>query len=182
MRNKDTNNNPFLVFMIGILFAGIGGVVIWLNIAKKMMIPVLLIGGLMAFCGTVFIIFAIKRSFEIGAYKRVLKDVHAHVTEAKFLSAKTTGATSTRVGGNMARHTVSKSVFKTVYYSYFDENGHFHEVKSALSYVPKQVNYLQQKGTFKIKCRGKVSVIIEELPKTNEKFNLDDEQDYSLEN
>ena len=66
----------------------------------------------------------------------------------------------------------SLNVYKKIIYTYTDENKIQQTCKSVLSYTSNQVQHLQNKGTFKIKCKGNLSAIIEELPAQNKNFNI----------
>ncbi len=172
--NKDINNKPFLILLIAAVFliCGIGGLVLGLRYTIENRRLMLIITILFAAIGVYLFIFGLMRLFTLSAHKKLSDDPNAYQTDATFVSSKFLSYNVNSVGALNVEVPVSANVYKQIVYSYTDEHGNQHTAKSVLSYSLNQVKYLQQKGTFKIKCKGKASVIIEEFPSEEQIFNL----------
>jgi hypothetical protein len=177
---KDANNNPVLIAVLGVLFAGFGGLAVYLGATQKMVSEdgtdsskmLLLIGAVLAAVGVLFIVLSIIRGKAIKAYKALLADDGAYQTKATFLRKKLSSTTSSSVGVGRVNVPTSVHVFYKVFYSYKDETGVEHTVKSTMSYTREQAEHLESLQTFAIRCRGNVSAIVEEMPQTNSMFNI----------
>ena len=171
-KNGDANNNPTLMFIISIIFiaGGIGAIVANLIGATETLF--LIVGIVLLLAGCAIFVYAILRTRVLKAYKKLLEDEFALVTDATFIGSKLSGYTSKSVGVNGFNVPTRVNVYKKIIYEYTDEFGIKRTVKSTLSYVSKQIEYLQQKHTFKIKCRGPISAIIEEVPEIDSRYNL----------
>jgi len=170
-KNGDANNNPILIIVLPIIFI-LSGCMCLLLTLKSFDALVLLIGCILLLAGIALFIFGIKRSKMLKAYKSILNNPNSHITEATFIKATISSFTSKTVGVNGRSLPTSINVYKKIKYSYTDENGVQQIGKSVLSYTSNQVKFLQNKGKFRIKCCGKISVIIEEIPEQNANFNL----------
>ena len=170
-KNGDANNNPALIIALGLLFA-IGGIGCLALLTKGYSVVLLSVGVILTPIGILLFVFGILRAKKLKEYKNLLNDPNAHATDAKFIKAKMSSYTTKSVGVNGINVPTSVNVYNKIYYSYTDENGVAQTVKSTLSYTRNQVEYLQNKGEFKIKCKGNVSAIIEELPEQNKNFNI----------
>lgn len=170
-KNGDANNNPKLIIVLGLIFA-IGGIGCLLILSRGFSGLLLAVGLLLVSFGSLLFVFGILRAKKIKAYKNLLNNPNAFMTEAKFIKATFAGFSSESAGVGRLQVTTSVNVYKKITYSYIDENQVEQTGKSILSYTPNQVEYLQQKGSFKIKCKGNLSCIIEELPAQNKNFNI----------
>ena len=170
-KNGDANNNPVLIIVLGLLFL-VGGVVSLIILCKGFNGLLLTVGLILTPVGILFIVFGIMRAKKLKAYKELLNNPNAHITDARFLKATFASYTSKSFGVGGISVPTSVNVYKKITYSYTDDNGMVQTGKSVLSYTPNQVEYLQNKGMFKIKCKGKVSAIIEEIPAQNKNFNI----------
>ncbi|MBQ8615368.1 MAG: hypothetical protein IJ415_02260 [Clostridia bacterium] len=170
-KNGDANNNPVLVIVLGLIFA-IGGIACLAMLTKGFSGMLLTIGLILTPIGILFIVYGIMRAKKVKAYKTLLNNPNAHITEARFVKATMSSYTSKSFGVGGISVPTSVNVYKKIHYSYTDENGMAQTGKSVLSYTPNQVEYLQNKGMFKIKCKGKLSAIVEEIPAQNANFNI----------
>ena len=176
MRNNDTNNKPLAIFVCSALFifAGIGAII--LNFVKNF--EGLASVVIFAFCavfeivGIIMLVYGIIRTKAIKAMNKVLNDESAYTTTAKFIGSKISGYSKTDVKVANVEIPTSINVFHKIIYSYVDENGVERTVRSVLTYFPQQAKYLKEKGEFAIKCKGKVSAIIEELPEVSGRYNI----------
>lgn len=170
-KNGDANNNPTLILIIAVIFALGGLILIGVNFSQFQAV-VLIIGIVLLAAGVCLFVYGIKRSKAMKAYSELLNDPNAFKTTATFVKAVFSSYSSKSVGVNGFNLPTSVNIYKKVCYSYVDENGERHDAKSVLSYTSNQVEFLKQKGTFNIKCKGNVSAIIEEIPVQNGAFNL----------
>ncbi len=173
MNNGDSNNNPAFILVISVILLLGGSFSLVITFVKEFNLLVLMVGCVLAVCGACLVVFGIVRIFQISAYKKVMDNVHAHVTNARFESANFSSYSASSYGRYRRRKLAHLSVYSKIKYSYFDENGVFRKVNSTLSYSHNQVEYLQQKGNFKIKCNGKTSVIIEPIPEHQDIYNAE---------
>ena len=177
---KDATNNPILLGFLGALFAIMGGIALFIGLTQEVTgedggdssMMVVLIGALFFAVGVGFICFAFIRAKTIKEYNALLEDLGAYNTKANFIKKRIYSSSSTSVGVGRIDIPTSVHVFYKVYYSYRDEVGVNHEVKSTMTYTREQAEYLESLGTFAIKCKGKQSVIIEEMPQTRDLFNI----------
>ena len=169
---KDANNNPLLMFIISIIFIIGGGMGLFVFIVNGITAGAALfvaVSAMLTGIGILLFGFSIYRTILISQYKKLINDVSAHITQATYIGKKVSGGSVTDAGGIP----VSAHVFYTLEYTYMDEHGHSRRVKSVMSYTREQANFLEEKGKFMIKCKGSISVILEEdLPKTNDLYNL----------
>lgn len=174
MKNKDINNKPALIFLFAVLFlgGGLAGIIGFWN--KDVEDKTFLLGVCAVFVvvGLYLTIYGIIRAVKLSTVKKLKDDPTAFVTDATFIKANFSSYSSSSISSGSVTVPTSINVFMKITYEYVDEMGEKHVVKSTSSYYPKQIEYLQQKGTFKIKCRGKYSEIIEEIPEVNSKFNI----------
>ena len=165
MKNNDANNKPWLILLIAIVFVLGGGAAIlftpWLEMGS-------IIGLILCPVGILLFVFGLLRAIQISKVRNLMYDASAIETTANFVKSKVSSYTSTSINGVPT----SMNVYRKIIYTYIDENGVSHTVKSTLSYFGNQVDYLKNLGAFRIKCKGKVSVIIEPLPDTNSNYNL----------
>lgn len=170
-KSSDANNKPALILFLGILFLLGGGACAVFGFLKS--INVLGIAGLVLLAvGALVFVFGIIRAIKIKKYKALYNDPNARVTDAKFVKAKMSSYSTKSIGVGMIDVPTSINVYKKIIYTYTDENGVEHTVTSLMSYTPNQVRHLESLGTFKIKCAGKDSAIIEDIPDENKHFNL----------
>ena len=177
---KDANNNPVLMGVLGVLFGGFGGLAVYLGATQKMVAEdgtdsskiLLLIGAVLLAVGVLLVVFAFVRGKAIKEYKALLNDESAYQTKATFIRKKLSSTTSSSVGVGRVNIPTSVHVFYKVFYSYKDETGAEYTVKSTMSYTREQAEHLESLQTFAIKCKGKVSAIVEELPQTKDLFNI----------
>ena len=54
--------------------------------------------------------------------------------------------------------------FEKIFFEYIDENGVHRIAKSVKGFAPEHAEYLKGVGQFKIRCKGKYTAIIEDLP------------------
>lgn len=173
MKNNDVNNKPTIILILGSVFTIFGIIAIilfclqnpvpWLGVAISVILLLL---------GPILLAVGIMRSKVLKDMTKLLHDPNAHVTTAKFISAKVSSYTSSSFGVGGISVPTSMNVYRKVIYSYNDENGVSHTATSQLSYFNNQIEYLKEKQNFSIKCKGKLSVITEKLPENNERFNL----------
>lgn len=165
MKNNDANNKPWLILLIATIFILGGGAAIfftpWLGMGS-------IIGLILCPIGILMFGFGILRTIQISRVNNLIYDASSIETTATFVSSKVSSYTSTSINGVPT----SMNVYRKIIYTYIDEGGISHTVKSTFSYFNNQVEYLKNMGTFRIKCRGKVSVIIEPIPDTNSNYNL----------
>ncbi len=171
-RNDDIFNKPGSLYAIsGILFAlALVFVVLFFTNDKNM--AFLIVAGLFALVGFIFLPIAIVKWKQMKRYKELIKDESAYITKARFVRSKITNYQSRSAGVGKINIPISADVYRKIIYTYYDENGVQHTVKSQLSYFKNQVEYLKNKEEFMIKCRGKVSAIIEPVPENNKDFNF----------
>ncbi len=174
MKNKDINNKPALILVFAAIFliGGIAGLIAAIGSKSEDKTLFLVITILLIVIGVVFVVYGSIRAKKITDRKKLLNDPNAFVTEATFIGAKMSSYSSsmtTVAGIPVSGH---MSVYKKVIYEYVDENGVKRTAKSNLSYFPKQIEYLKNLNKFKIKCKGNISEIIEEVPEVNSKINL----------
>ena len=154
----NANDKPWLIFLFASVFFWIGGLFFWIiiktgNIFYNLM-P-LAISVILTAVGALLYVIWIYRTILISLHNRLLFNPDAFETTATFIAVKNNGYTA--VNSHV-------TYFETVIYDYEDENGVHRVVKSILSLLPEQADYLKQKGTFKIRCKGKISAIIEDIP------------------
>ena len=140
------------------------------------------LGSIFLVVGVIILCWAIYRTILIVKYNKLLKDTTVYITEATYMGSKLAGGTITQVGGHpmseggtiasLGDVPLKASVYKKIKYTYRDEKGVTHNVISINSFTPNQVSFLEQKQTFKIKCKGNMSAIIEELPEMNPMYNV----------
>lgn len=174
MKNKDANNRPWLMFLFAVIFigGGLAGFITILNSKSKDRVMFLVITSILIVLGCVIFVYAILRTIKLKRAKTMLNDSSVFVTDATFVKAKFSSFSSSSVGiGNVTVPT-HINVYKKVFYQYIDENGVTRTGKSTKSYVPSQVEYLKNLHTFKIKCKGSKSEIIEEIPEINSRINI----------
>ena len=172
-KNRNINDKPIALLFIGLLFTLPGiALIISYFLVEKFPVLVVVVGGVFAAVGLFILIFSIFRLKAMKKYKELLNDPNAYVTDAKFIRSKFSSMQGSGVSVGLVTAPISGDIYMKVVYSYTDENGQYHEVKSINSFVPKQARFLQEKGTFKIKCKGAVSAIIEEVPDINGLFNI----------
>jgi len=174
-KNGDVNNKPVLMFIIAIFLIGAGFIFFFIpefgatdeagNPAPDWLRWLCILFWV---CGALIFGAAIYKTIRIVKYKKLLNDSTAYITVGRFISAKMTGGDMTSFGGLP----VSANIYKTLKYSYVDEHGVPHIVKSVYSFTPNQIAFLQNKSEFQIKCRGGVSAIIEPIPDANKLFNI----------
>lgn len=169
--NGDANNNPVAMIVLGALFT-IGGIVCLIMLTSAFNPLLALVGVILPICGLIFLVFGILRAKTLKKYKELYNDPNAYVTDAKFIKATVSSYKSRSVEVGGIDVPTSINIYKKITYSYVDENGVAQTVKSAWSYTPNQADFLQNKGTFKIKCKGSLSAIIEEVPEQNKRFNV----------
>ena len=174
MKNHDINNKPVLILVLAAIFLG-GGLAGFIDVFYSdyeyrtlflALTPVLIV------VGVIFVVYGTLRLVKLNTAKKIKNDPNAHVTDATFVKANLSSFSSASVGNGLFAIPVSINAYKKITYEYVDETGEKHVTKSNVSYFPKQIEYLQQKGTFKIKCQGKESVIIEEIPESKSLYNL----------
>lgn len=170
-KNGDANNNPTLIIVLAVIFI-LGGLGSCVAVIGNFQAFLLVLGLILLAVGILFMVYGIKRKKTLKAYSELLNDPNAFMTTATFVKAKFASYSSTSVGVGGISLPTSVNVYKKIVYTYVDETGTTQNATSSLSYTPNQVDYLKEKGTFKIKCKGKVSVIIEEIPTQNKNFNL----------
>lgn len=170
-KSSDVNNSPVAILVIGTIFTVGGGLLGAFGFLKSKALIGVLGLGLLAI-GLIILAYGILKATKLKKYKALYNDPNAHLTDAKFIKAKLSSYSSKSVGvGNLDIPT-SINVYKKIIYSYVDETGVEHTVKSLLSYTPNQVEYLQNLGTFKVKCSGNLSAVVEEVPNENKHFNI----------
>lgn len=174
MKNHDINNKPAFIFVLAAIFfsGGLAGLIIFWNEEFEYKIWVMIALAVLMVAGVIFVVYGSLRLVKLTKSKRLKNDPNAFVTDATFIKANFSSYSSSSIGVGGIAIPTSLNVYKKITYEYVDEMGEKHVVKSNLSYFPKQIEYLQRKGTFKIKCCGKYSEIIEELPEVNSTFNL----------
>lgn len=170
-KNGDANNNPVLIIVLSIIFM-FGGVASLLLTIKDFSGWLLAIGLILTPVGILLLVFGILRAKMMKKYKELLNDPKAYITDARFVKATFAGYSSKSAGAGRISVVTSVNIYKKIRYSYTDENGMVQTGKSVLSYTPNQVKYLSNKGIFKIKCKGNISAIIEEIPVQNKDFNI----------
>lgn len=170
MKNKDVNNQPVFLFILSVFFLGVGlaGLIFSWNADIENKTLILVAFAIFAVVGLYLLVYGIIRAVKIGTVKRLINNPYAFVTDATFVKANISSYSSTHIN----HIPTSANVHMKITYEYVDEMGEKHVVKSISSYYPKQVEYLRQKGTFKIKCDGKYSDIIEKLPEANSRYNI----------
>ena len=174
MKNKDANNKPILILVLSAIFilGGFAGLIAALKNDFENKTLLIVVTIILIVVGILFLVYGILRQIALSKNNKLLKDPNAYETTATFVSSKLSSYSSSSVGVGGINLPTSMNVYKKIIYSYTDEQGVQHTVKSTTSYFPNQVEFLKQKGTFKIKCKGKLSVITEEVPETNSRYNL----------
>ena len=172
-KNRNVNDKPAFLLTIGSLFAVIGiALVVAYFVVPKFPVLVIVVGAIFSAVGIFIVIFGIFRARAVKKHNELLKDENAYVTEATFIKSKFSSYQGSGVSVGLVTAPITADIYKKIIYSYTDENGVYHEVKSIMSFVPKQAQFLKEKGTFKIKCKGKISAVIEELPDINAHYNI----------
>ena len=154
----NVNDKPWLIFLVATIFFWIGGLFCWIIIDRGNILyslAPLAISAILTAVGGIFYVFWAYRTILIYLHNRLLFNPDSFETTATYSSSKVSGYTS--VNGNSA-------VFETMSYEYTDEKGIIRVVKSIMSLTPEQVDYLKQKQTFRIRCKGRISAIIEDIP------------------
>ncbi len=171
-KNGDANNNPIFMFIIAVVFIGGGLLAMIVKTEEAKPVWLTIVGVVLLVAGVAIFAWAIYRAIVISKYNKLLKDTTAYMTEATFAGSKFAGGSMTSVGAGGIAVPVKASVYKKVKYTYKDETGAMHTATSINSFTPNQVSFLEQKGTFKIKCKGSVSAIVEEVPNMNAMYNI----------
>lgn len=154
----NANDKPWIIFACATIFFWLGGLFCYVIINQGDILYNLLplaISAILTVVGALFYVTWIYRTILISLHNRLLFNPDAFETTATFIAVKNNGYTA--VNGHV-------TYFETVIYDYEDENGVHRVVKSILSLLPEQADYLKEKGTFKIRCKGKISAIIEDIP------------------
>ena len=170
MKNNDINNKPAFILVLAVIFIG-GGLAGFINVFNsdfEYRTLFLIVTPILMLCGLIFAVYGTIRLFKLNKAKKLKNDPDAYVTDATFVKANFSSYSSL----SFWIIPISINAHKKITYEYVDETGVKHVAKSTLSYFPKQVEYLREKGAFKIKCKGKDSVIIEELPESKSLYNL----------
>ena len=170
-KSSDINNKPISIIIIGSVITILGSVFGVLGISKSKVVFGI-VGLLFLVVGLAVLAFGILKFIKLKKYKELYNDPNAYVTEAKFIKAKMSGYSTKSVGVGSIDIPTSINVYKKIIYSYVDETGVEQTVKSVLTYTPNQVEHLQKMGTFKVKCKGKQSAIMEEVPNENKHYNV----------
>ena len=163
-KNGDINNNPKLIIILGIIFFVLGSVFSVLSIVKTTEAWAIIVALAILIIGVVIIVYGVLRCKAVKALKVLSDDNSAYITNANFIKAKFASYSLKTNSINGIPFKANARIFKKVIYSYTDQNGEFQTVKSAISYASNQVEYLQNLKSFKIKCDGKRSIIIEDIP------------------
>ena len=96
-----------------------------------------------------------RRLVALAIHERLLYDLTAYETKAKLIHSSVTYTITNPEG----------ITFEAITYAYRDENGIYREVVSIKGIDYGSIQYLRQKEDgFKIRCKGKYSAIIEEIP------------------
>ena len=164
MKNGDANNNPKLIIAIAVVFilgGAVGSVALLKNPEWWLALTITLF-----ILGIIFLVFGIKRSKLLKSLEVLKADPLAFETTAKFVNAKLSSYASKSSSVNGVPLSFNANVYKKIIYTYHDKNGVEHTAKSHLSYTQNQVDYLKDKRTYKIKCDGALSIIVEEIPDT----------------
>ena len=154
----NANDKPALLFLFASAFFWFGILFIWVLINEGDILYNLIpfaISAIITLAGFFFYLVWIYRTILISLHNKLLFNPDSFTTTARFIS--TIESSHTAVNDRV-------TIFETVTYEYDDENGVHREVKSILSLLPEQAEYLKQKQTFKIRCKGKISAIIEDIP------------------
>lgn len=172
-KNGDINNNPIMLIFLSLIFLATG-IVCLVMLTTDFNGILLLIGCLFTPVGLVLLVNGFYRAVKLSQYKKLLNDPNAYETQAKFITSKVSSYKSQTVSTSGATLPTSVSIYKKIIYSYTDENGDEQTVKSLLSYTINQIEYLQGKEVFKVKCKGKLSAITEQLPDPKKDFSIKD--------
>ena len=157
MKKGVSINRIRMIFFAALLLLGLGSFVLYFTWQQKQIFP-LFIGGLFVVCGVVEFCYSIYEFFNFIKANRLFNDPNAYITNAKFIDLKNAGKTS--VG---ARNSRELCCYYKIKYEYTDENGVLRRAVSLDTYLSDQANKFLKMGTFSVKCKGKNSVIIENL-------------------
>lgn len=171
-KNGDVFNKPWALYTMSGLFLAlaIGSLVLFFTKEKNVIF--LIIAGVFALVGLIILPIAIVRGIQLKKYKALISDNSAYVTKARFVGSRISNYSSQSIGVGKLNVPVAANVYRKIIYTYYDENGVQHTVKSKLSYFKNQVEYLKNMEEFAIKCKGKLSAIIEPVPENNKDFNF----------
>ena len=156
-KSNDLKNKPLLLVILGCIVA-FGGLVFIPILFSSFSVPVLIFGLILILGGVVIIVYGSLKLKTFNKIKELLKDETAYITEATYIKATVASTNSMVLFSPSAAERYRKVVYK-----YTDESGVNHTATSYITYNDKQVDYLKNKGVFKIKCKGELSVIIEEF-------------------
>ena len=169
--SKKAGKDNIILLIVGIIFA-IAGISFLIALATGASINCLWFGLGFFAAGALLSAFAISQIVLVNKCKKLYNDPNAFVADAKFVKSVLVGYSTRSVGVAGIDVPTSINVYKKIVYEYTDETGTQQKVKSPLKYVPAQAKFLEEKGTFKIKCKGKLSVIIEDLPDEKARYNV----------
>ena len=173
MGKSNQNNDMYLtLFVFGILgfvFTVLGSIFVYVGLTQEVEsepgvdgeLMFVIMGSAFAAVGILFVILALINFKGIREYKKLLADPSMYQTKATYIKKRIYGSSTT-----------SGDVFYRVYYSYRDEIGVEHTVQSVMSYTKEQAEHLESIRTFTIRCKGKLSAIIEEIPQARDLFNI----------
>ena len=179
MGKSNQNNDMYLtLFVFGILgfvFTVFGSIFVYVGLTQEVAsepgvdgkLMFVIMGSAFAAIGILFVILALINFKGIREYKKLLADPSMYQTKATYIKKRIYGSSTTSVDVSD-----SADVFYKVYYSYRDEVGVEHTVQSVMSYTKEQAEHLKSIKTFTIRCKGKRSAIIEEMPQARDLFNI----------
>ena len=153
---------PIAFTGMGSLFAAIGLLVpegvMEFGMQSELLMFVL-IGTVFAFIGLAMFPYAIRHAQADKIYKRLCSDPMSYTTDATYFE-------DTELN-EMAQKLSSLAPMvqdMPLSYRYKDEMGVQRIAQTSDTYTKKEHEYFKNKGTFKIRCQGKYSVIISDMP------------------
>lgn len=170
-KTSDPMNRPWKLFLFTAFMMMVGFVFIVMAILFDSNLICFIVAGTFFVISFILLGIAIYRQNVMKKYNALLRDDSAMITMAEFKGAKFSNYSSRTITIGNKTITTGFTVFRKIIYSYVDEAGVQHTVKSKISYFKNQVEYLRQKGMFAIKCKGRESAIIEPVPENNKNFN-----------
>ncbi|MBR3891264.1 MAG: hypothetical protein IKJ30_04245 [Bacilli bacterium] len=156
---------------MGSLFAIIGLIVpegvLQYGMASEMLLFVIM-GGSFAFIGISQLLTGIPHMKASMIYKKLYTDVTAFTTSATYFEEPVVTDQSVEINGvSIAKHT------KPLLYKYQDETGVARIAQTPGEFTDKEHAWFKNRGSFKIRCKGKYSVLMD-LPDIEEENIMSD--------
>ena len=157
----------YIVSIICIIF-GLGFSAVGIYNFDKAGILMIILPNIFTLVGIYLLYQSFTRTKVLKMMKALRADPTAHQTTGKYHSHRVFSRTSKRING----YATSYKVYYRVTYEYTDENGNVQQATDPNDYLISQVEYLQGKESFPVKCKDGLSVIDEDIPKDHGNYSL----------